>query len=96
MVNAGMAQRLNPEGRRLNRVLAKAQKLAEQVRETADGVHQQPREARRLTDITRQQAERGRELSKAGREEARAVVDGLKSSADPGNGKRGPSGNNET
>jgi methyl-accepting chemotaxis protein len=59
MVNAGMAQRLNPEGRRLNQVMAKAQKLAEQVRKTAERVHQQAREARRLTDITRQQAERG-------------------------------------
>ena len=48
------------------------------MRETAERVHQQAREAHRLTGIARQQAERGRELSKAGREDARAVVDWLK------------------
>jgi hypothetical protein len=48
------------------------------VRETAERVHQQALEAHRLTDIARQQTERGRELSKAGREDARAMVDWLK------------------
>ena len=48
------------------------------MRETAERVHQQAREAHRLTGIAWQQAERGRELSKAGREDARAVVDWLK------------------
>jgi hypothetical protein len=91
MVNAGMAQRLNPERRPLNRILAKAQKLAEQVRETAERVHQQAREARRLIEVARQQAERGRILSKAGRDEARAVADWLKSSGDiAGNGSAAP------
>jgi hypothetical protein len=90
-VNIGMA---NFEGRRLDRILARAQKLAEQVRETAERVHQQAQEARRLTDIAHQQAERGRELSKAGREEARAVLDGLKVDT-AGNAKR-RSGNDET
>ena len=48
------------------------------MRETAERVHQQAREAHRLTGIARQQVEQGRELSKAGREDARAVVDWLK------------------
>lgn len=90
-VNVGMAQRLYPGRRRLDRVLARAQKLAEQVRETAERVHLQAREAHRLTEVARQQAERGRELSKAGRDEARAVADWLKSSADiAGNGSAAP------
>ena len=48
------------------------------MRETAERVHQEAQEAHRLTGIARQQAERGRELSKAGREDARAVVECLK------------------
>jgi hypothetical protein len=54
------------------RVLEKARELAEEVRATAERVHQQALEAHRLTDIARQ-SERGRELSRLGREEARAV-----------------------
>jgi hypothetical protein len=85
-----MAQQLNREGRHLNRVLARAQQLAEEVRETAERVRQQAQEAHRLTGIARQQAERGWELSKAGREEARAVADWLKWSVNniAGNSKR--------
>jgi hypothetical protein len=73
-----MAQPPDHEQRRLNRVLARARELAEQVRETAERVHQEAREGHRLTDIARQQAGRGRELSKTGRKGARAVVDWVK------------------
>jgi hypothetical protein len=86
-------QRRSPEEPLLKRVLARARELAEEVRETAERVHQQAGEAHRLTDIARQQAERGRDLSKSGREEARAVVDSIKWSADTAsNGKRRQSG----
>ena len=44
-VCCSIAKRLNPEGRRFNRVFAIAQELAEEVRDTADRVHQQAREA---------------------------------------------------
>jgi hypothetical protein len=92
-----MAQPPNDEGRRLNRLLARAQELAEQVRETAERVHQQSREAHRLTGIARQQAERGRELSKIGRADARVVVDWLKWQVDTAtNGKHRASGKKET
>jgi hypothetical protein len=95
-VNIGMVQRPNPEGRRLNRVLARAQELADQVRETAERVHQQVQETHRLIGIAQQQAERGRELSKAGREEARAVVDWLKWQVDiTARGNRRQSGSDE-
>ena len=67
------------------------------MRETAERVHQQAREAHRLTGIARQQAERGRELSKAGREDARAVVDWLKWQVNiTGKGNRRQSGSDET
>jgi hypothetical protein len=95
-VNIGMAQRLDSEGRRLNQILARARELAEQVRETAERVHQQARESHRLTEVARQNAERGRVLSKAGRDEARAVIDGLKQVEIAGNGKRRTSGGSET
>jgi hypothetical protein len=76
--------------------LERARQLAEQVRETAERVHQQAQEARRLTEIARQQAQRGRELSVAGRNEARAVIDSIKWSADTaGNGKRLASSKND-
>ena len=92
-----MAQPPNDEGRRLNRLLARAQELADQVRETAERVRQQAQEAHRLTGIARQQAERGWELSKAGREEARAVADWLKWQVDTAtNGKHRASGKKET
>jgi hypothetical protein len=91
-----MAQRPSPEGR-LNRVLARAQELAEQVRETAERVRQQARESRRLIDIARQQTERGRVLSKTGRQEARAVIESLKWRANTdGNGKHRQSRDGET
>ena len=80
----------------LREVLARAQKLAEQVRETAERVHQQAKEAHRLTEIARRHAERSRELSKAGHNEARAVIDSIKWSVDTaGDSKRRASGNDE-
>ena len=89
-------QRLSSQESSLKRVLARAQELAEQVRETAERVHQEAQEARRLIQIARQQAERGWELSRAGREEARAAVASIKWSIDTaGNGKRRPSGGDE-
>jgi phosphohistidine phosphatase SixA len=63
----------------LEHVLERARKLGAEVRETAERVHQKAQEAHHLTDIARQQAERGRELSKAGRAEARTMADWLKS-----------------
>jgi hypothetical protein len=47
------------------------------MRETSERVHQQAKEARRLTEISRRQAERGRELSEAGPEEPRRVVNSI-------------------
>ena len=92
-----MVQAPNHVRRRLDRALARAQRLAEQVRETAECVHHQAREGHRLTGMARQQAERGRELSKAGRKEARAVLDWLEWSVDSAsNGKRRQSGTDET
>jgi hypothetical protein len=77
-------------------VLAKTRQLAEQVRVTAEGVHQQVLEARGLIAIARQHAERGRQLSLRGREEARAVERSIRWSLDtshkaerPESGKRG-------
>jgi vacuolar-type H+-ATPase subunit E/Vma4 len=97
MVNIGMAQRLTPERPLLARVLARARDLAEEVRLTAERVHQQAQEAHRLTATARQQAERGRELSKVGREEARAVINAVKWSLDTaGNGKSRTSVGDET
>lgn len=64
------------------RVLEKARSLAEEVRQTAERVHQQARESRRLTKIARLEAERGRELSRTGRGEARAVQGTIESSID--------------
>ena len=43
--------------------------LAREVRETSDRVNQRTKEAGRLTEIARRQAERGRELSKVARDE---------------------------
>ena len=89
-------QRRIPERPSLKRVLARARQLAEEVRQTAERVHQQATESHRLTEIARCQAQRGRELSKAGREEARAVVEWLKWRVDlTVNGKRRQSGNDE-
>ena len=80
----------------LSRVLARAQQLAEEVRQTAERVRQEAQEAHRLTELARQQAERGRELSKARREGARAVVESIKWSVDTaGNGERRASGRDE-
>jgi hypothetical protein len=86
-------RRLSPEEFLLKRVLARAQELAEQVREIAERVHLEAKEAHRLTQIARQHAARGRELSEAGRAEARAVIDSVKWNVDTaGNARRGRSG----
>jgi hypothetical protein len=62
----------------------------------AECVHQQAKEAHRLTEIARRHSERGRELSKAGHNEARAVIDSIKWSVDTaGDSKRRASGNDE-
>jgi hypothetical protein len=66
------------------RVLAEARELAEQVRLTAERVHRQALEAHRLTDIARREAERGRELLRAGRREARSVNGSIEWSLDTG------------
>ena len=89
-------RRRSPQGPLRNRVLARAQELAKQVRETAERVHREVQEAHRLTELARREVERGRELSKPGQEEASAVVDSIKWSIDTGNGKRRASGNDET
>jgi vacuolar-type H+-ATPase subunit E/Vma4 len=65
-----------------SRILKKARDLAEQLRETAERVHQQALETHRLTKIARLESERGRELSRAGRQGARAVLGSIKSSLD--------------
>jgi hypothetical protein len=92
-----MAQRRTGEKSSLKRVLATTQALAEQVREKAERVHQQAKEAHCLTEIAREQAERGRELSNASRVEARAVVNSIKWSVDAAdNGKRRRSDSDET
>jgi predicted nucleic acid-binding protein len=64
------------------RVLVKARDLAEEVRKTAERVHQEALEAHRLIEIARRHAERGRELSRIGRDEARAVGGSIKWSLD--------------
>jgi len=81
------------QGVLFNRALARDRALAEQVRETAKRVHQQVRGAHRLTEIARHQAVRGRELSKAARDEARGVVNSIKWGVDTAaNGKSRRSG----
>jgi hypothetical protein len=93
----GMARQRSAKKSSLKRVLARARALAEQVRETAERVQQQAKEAHRLTGIARQQAERGRELSESGRDEARAVVESIKWSINTaGNVKPYRSGEDET
>ena len=82
-------QRRSPEETSLNRILARARELAEQVRATAERVHQEAQEARRLTEIARSQAERGRELS-ASREKAREVVNSIKWSIDTARDGKAP------
>ena len=63
-----------PTDRRVHlRVLKNVRTLAEEVRQTAERVHQAALEAHRLTEIARGHAERGRQLSRAGRNEAGAV-----------------------
>jgi vacuolar-type H+-ATPase subunit E/Vma4 len=57
----------------LGRVLEKARDLARQVRSTADRVHCEAVESRRLIGIAKSYSEKGRALSKAGRQGARAV-----------------------
>jgi hypothetical protein len=52
-------------------LLARARDLASQVRQAAEWVRQQAREARRLTAIARGEAERGRALSRRTRRQAR-------------------------
>jgi len=92
-----MARQRAPQGPVLNRVLARARELAEQVRETAERVQQAAKEAHRLTEIARRQAERGRELSRAGHDEARGVAGSIQWSADAAeNARRGRSGDDES
>jgi methyl-accepting chemotaxis protein len=92
-----MARRRVPEGPVLNRVLARARELAEQVRETAERVQQAAKEAHRLTEIARRHAEKGRELSRAGHDEARGVANSIPWSIDAaGNSRRCRSGDDET
>ena len=84
------------QGLLLSRALARARALAEQVRETAERVHQQARGGHRLTEIARHQAVRGRELSKAAPDEARGVVNSIKWGVDTAaNGKSRRSGDED-
>jgi hypothetical protein len=90
-------QRRSDQEPLLKRVLARTRELGKEVRETSERVHQEATEACRLTEIARRQAARGRDLSKAGRDEARAMIDLIKESANlPYNGRRRRFDNNGT
>jgi hypothetical protein len=65
-----------------DRILEKMRDLAEEVRATAERVHQQALEAHRLTEIAGRHSARGRELSRAGRDEAHAVGASIRWSLD--------------
>ncbi len=89
-----MAGRSSNIQQQYGRVLDTARQLAEQVRVTAERVHQQALEARRLIAIARQHSERGRELSRQGREEARAVERSIRWSLDSSHKADRPSSGN--
>jgi hypothetical protein len=63
-------------------VLQKTRELAEEVRETAERVHQQALESHRLTEIARRHCARGRALSRSGHQEVESVKTSIKWSLD--------------
>jgi hypothetical protein len=85
LVNVAEAQMSGPSsdaGLLRKSILQKARQLAQQVRETAERVHQQALESHRLTEIARQQCARGRDLSRSGHREVESVRTSIKWSFD--------------
>ena len=63
-------------------VFRRARELAEEVRATAERVHREALEARRLIEIALQQSERGRNLSRSGHQGVESVKASIKWSVD--------------
>jgi hypothetical protein len=91
-----MARRRSLTQTQLDRVLARARDLAEQVRQTAQRVQQEAKKAHRLTQIARRTAETSQKPSTTGRKEALAVGGSTVSTDDHvKSGARGSSGNED-
>jgi hypothetical protein len=84
-----MARRRTTPEADLERVLARAKDLAQEVRQTAERVHREADEAHRLIEIARHEAEKGRELSKTTLREVNSVRASIEGSFNnTGNGVR--------
>lgn len=64
----------------LQRVLEKIRALAEDIRLTAERVHEETKESYRLAQITREELEKSRDLSRSGQREADTVHGTIKRS----------------
>ncbi|MBV8737023.1 MAG: hypothetical protein JO007_07145 [Alphaproteobacteria bacterium] len=66
----------------LQRVLKKVRALAEDIRRTAERVHEETEESYRLAQITREELAKSRDLSRSGQREADTVHGTIKRSLD--------------